>query len=170
MPAVPRCRAVRGEACGERGSGDRAAALGPGRVGDEHGGATASQVQREGPAQFGEYRRASASVRPSTALRGGMQRVSEEERLLGGEEEVGATAAARTAGSVHGCRAVPRNTAVRRTESATRATRSGPSGPEAPAVSRTSSAASVTASTGGAESRAPAIRGGPKRCRPVGDQ
>ncbi len=42
-----------GQACGEPGGGDRAAALGPGGVGGEYGGSDSHPVQGEGTAQLG---------------------------------------------------------------------------------------------------------------------
>ncbi|EOY50772.1 hypothetical protein SLI_6065 [Streptomyces lividans 1326] len=55
-------------------------------------GATASQCSGKEPRSSGEYRRASSSGEALPALRGGMQRVAEEQGLFGGEEEVGSAA------------------------------------------------------------------------------
>ncbi len=105
-----------------------------------------------------------------------MQRVPEDEGLLGGEEEVGTGGAGLAGGgrgavSAHRARrpvAEDRGGAPDRVGDAGHQV--GPVVPLPPAVSRTSSAATVTASTGGADNGAPARRGVPKRCRPVGDQ
>lgn len=116
-------------------------------------GATASQCSGKEPRSSGEYRRASSSVRPSLLFGVGCSGCPRSRACSAARKRSGPPRSPEPARS-------RRKTAVRRTESATRATRSGPSGPGAPAVSRTSSAASVTGSTGGADAGEPESRGG----------
>lgn len=84
-----------------------------------------------------------------------------------------------SAGAAGRSRRSAMNSAVRRTESATRPTRSalprpasGPLAVQGPGIvpSRAISAARVTASRARAVAGAPASRAGPKRCHPVADQ
>lgn len=78
-----------GEPGGEQPRGYSPAAFGPGGVGGEYGVGDRQPVQREGASRFGRVVADLGFRQALAALRGRVQRMPEQEGLLGGEEAVG---------------------------------------------------------------------------------